>query len=154
MNVPPLWFLALLGFPLAVGISYWLSNRPERHADLKPGETELDFGERDEFSFRISYEYLAEFLYELRKKFENGWSLGQVATLLNKVVDGRAAEWTACYVVTAAGASGQLNLHFRRMDCDGVHCRIIVPQLFTRIVGRTVQRYPVKVVGRELGVGS
>ena len=150
----PVWFLALLGIPLAAGITWWLVNRPERHPEVEPGETELEFGERSEFAFRLSYEYLAEFLYALRRKFENGWSLSQVAALLTRVEDQRAHEWTARYVVTAAGVTGELKLRFRRMDRHAVHCWIEVPAPFTMIVGRTVQGFPVKVVGREMEVGK
>jgi hypothetical protein len=28
VNVPPVWFLALIGIPLAAWLSYWLVNRP------------------------------------------------------------------------------------------------------------------------------
>ncbi len=47
-------------------MSYWLLNRPERHEELAPGETKLEFGEREGMTIRISYEYLCEFLYGLR----------------------------------------------------------------------------------------
>lgn len=67
VNVPPVWFLALLGAPLARGISYWVSNRPEGSLQLEPGETELAFGEREGVTCRLSAEYLCPVLYELSK---------------------------------------------------------------------------------------
>jgi peptidoglycan/LPS O-acetylase OafA/YrhL len=85
VNVPPVWFLALFGVLLAAWVSYWLVNRPERNEEWEAGERALDFGAREGMTFRLSYEGLAEFLYELREKFENGWSRSQVAALLNNV---------------------------------------------------------------------
>ncbi len=144
VNVAPVWFLALLGIPLAAGVSYWLVNRPERHEELAPGETELEFGEREGMTFRISYEYLCEFLYGLREKFENGWSMSQVAALLNNVVDRRNAEWRASYVVTAAGTADEINLQFFQTDRHTVRCCFRVPRAFVNIVKRHVSKFPVR----------
>lgn len=125
-------------------MSHWLVNRPERTEDLEPGETELDFGEREGMTFRLSYEYLAEFLYDLREKFENGWSLSQVAALLNNVVDRRKPRWSASYVVTAAGTADELHLHFFQADRNSVLCCFEVPTAFQMIVERHVKRFPVR----------
>lgn len=144
MNVPPVWFLALVSAPPAAGISYWVANRPEHHEDLEPGETELEFGERYGTSFRLSREYLCEFLYELREKFENGWSLSQVAGLLNNVVERRRAEWSASYVVTAAGTSDEIHLQFFQFDRDSVLCCFDLPAAFEMILERHASRYPTR----------
>lgn len=154
MNVPPVWYLAFLAVPLAALVAHWLASRAERLPDLEPGETELEFGTREVYSFRLSYEYVGEFLGELRKKFENGWSTSQVESLVNKIVDRKTATWRASYVVTAAGFSEGILLEFQRVDRNVVLCRVTVPRAFGRIVGRSLVQFPAKMVRGEAGVGQ
>lgn len=135
-----------LACPLTLLITYWIANRPERHPEAAPGETELEFDEREGLSFRLSYEYVAEFLYELREKFERGWSTNQVAMLLTNVVDRRRAAWSAGYVVRREGVSDELSLRFCQMDRDSVLCCLEVPKPFLRAVRGVVAHYPAKMV--------
>ena len=146
VNVPPVWFFVLLGIPLAAMLTHWIANRPEKHADLEPGETELEFGDRVGVSVRISHEYLCEFLYDLREKFEYGWSLGQVATILACVVDRRKATWSGRYVVTAAGTVGEVHFQFSQLDQRSVLCGIEYPPAFQSIFSRHLARFPAKLI--------
>ena len=145
-GVPPVWYLALLSLPLAMGIGYWISNRPEGDAGLEPGESELDFEAPEGLTVRLSTEYLCSFLYELREKFEAGWSLSQVAAVLHNVVDRQRPRWQVSYVVTAAGTVGEIHLQFARTDCASVLCGVEFPPQFAGLLRRHLKRYPFQQV--------
>lgn len=145
MHVPILLLIALAG-PLALAVSMWIANRPERNPDLAPGETELEFGFRDQVTFALSREYLPEFLYELRSRFENGWTLGHVSNVLVKVVD-RRADWEVRHLVTAAGTADELSMRFCQADRDVILCCVEAPRVFASIVRRVAAGYPGKALG-------
>ena len=77
----------------------------------------------------------------MREKFENGWSLSQVAVPSNNVVDRRKLRWSVSYVVTAAGTADALHLHFFPADRHSVLCCFEVPEAFVNIVERQVNRF-------------
>lgn len=138
--------LGLLALVMAAGVAHWRANRPERDAAWEEGDQRVEFGPREGFVFRLPYEYLPEFLDELRGEFAERWTPGQVSNLVANVIDERRNEWRGRYVVRRAGLTDEMAWQFFRVNRDRVLCAMEGPHPFVAVVRKVAHHYPAQAV--------